>query len=206
MRSSLATVCLLPLVLGIALAEPAPAGRTPVDDMASPESARPQPRPQSTDPLEAKIDALIEATDRAWHAGDYPECVRINEEIIALDPTWVDMYSTTAWLQWSMGQYLVALHTLHRGIAANPHSWEARFNMGLHRYNLKEYERAAKYLGQAVAMGGDKQARKTYAYALLADNKPAEALKVWRGLIHDFPTDPVVRNHWERAEAAARGK
>ena len=207
MRMTLASILLLSLALSAALAQPAPPGRPgrpPSDRHASPASARPHPRPPSTDPTEARIEALIEETDRAWHAGDYPECVRLNEQIIALDPTWVEIYSTTAWLQWSMGQHLIALRTLHRGIAANPTSWEARFNMGFHRYNLKEYERAVKYLGQAVAMGGDKQARKTYAYCLAALKKSTEALAVWRGLIHDFPADAIVRMHWERAEAAAR--
>ena len=202
MRVMLASVILLSLALGAALAQPGPPGPAPFAEHASPASAR--PRPHSTDPTEAKIDALVEESDRAWHKGDYPECVRINEQIIALDPTWVDMYSTTAWLQWSMGQYLVALHTLHQGIAANPDSWEARFNMGFHRLNLKEYDRAVKYLGQAVAMGGDKQARKSYAYALEGNKQPADALAAWRGLHHDFPADPIVKSHWERAEAAAR--
>ena len=201
MRTILASILLLALALSCALADPAPADRSPLDEHASPASARPFPRP--TNPTEVKIAALVEDSDRAWHAGNYPECVRINEQIIALDPTWVDMYGTIAWLQWSMGQHLVALHTLHRGIASNPHSWEARFNMGLHRFNLKEYERAVKYLGQAVAMGGDAQARKSYAYALEHNRQPAEALAVWRGLIHDFPADPIIKTHWERAEAAA---
>jgi tetratricopeptide (TPR) repeat protein len=166
-----------------------------------PERHTPRPIPPDID---RQIEELVRQSDVAWHRGDYPECVRINEDIIKLDPTWVDMYSTTAWLQWSMGQDIRALRTLHQGIAANPKSWEARFDMGLHRFNIKEYAKAEKYLCQAVALGGDKEARKMYAYALAKDGKAAEALPVWRALHRDFPTDGVVLMHWQRAEQEAR--
>lgn len=131
-------------------------------------------------------------SDRYWHGGKYPQCVRCNQTVTFLDPHYVDIYSTSAWLLWSMGQDARAVSVLRQGIDANPTDPDAWFNFGFHYMLKHEYATAARALKRAVELGVSAIGHRQYCHALEKSGHPELALKEWQALLKASPDDPIA--------------
>jgi tetratricopeptide (TPR) repeat protein len=141
------------------------------------------------------IDAggvYVVESDTHWHVGKYPQCVRCNETVTFLDPEYVEMYATSAWLLWSMGLDGRAVSVLRQGVDANPDDPEAWFNFGFHYMLKHEYATAARALGKAVELGVSVLGYRQYCHALDKSGHPDLALKEWQGLLETYPDDPIA--------------
>lgn len=160
-------------------------------------------------------DYAIVQADKAWHdGGDYPLAVEWLKVAVAVNPDDHESWSGIAYLQWSMsgdterprshrwwyGRYAVA--TLREGIAANPQSAEAHFNLGQHYFMAKQYRKAEKWLAKAVTLGADLQGQKTYAHCLEKRGRYEEALAVWGQMDPNGPAVTPNRNKIAKIVAA----
>jgi tetratricopeptide (TPR) repeat protein len=158
-------------------------------------SAKPAARPAATQVWEQAGDVMIRESDWWWHAGNYDQAIRAEEVSILMDPTYVDTYTTVAWLQWSMGRDTAAIATLHRAITAAPRDPEAHFGLGLHYYNTARYRQAESYLRDAVNLGGDHLSLHMYAHCLERLGRLQEACDKWRAALKKNPSDgPAIQN------------
>ncbi len=131
-------------------------------------------------------------SDTYWHVGRYPQCVRCNETVTFLDPKYVEMYATSAWLLWSMGLDGRAVAVLRQGVDANRDDPDAWFNFGFHYMLKHEYATAARALGKAVELGVSVLGYRQYCHALDKSGHPDLALKEWQGLLETYPDDPIA--------------
>ena len=148
---------------------------------------------------EAKGIFLTE-TDWWWHSGNYPQAVRCLEVVVFLDPEYIEGYSSIAWLQWSLGYGNTAIQTLKRGIAADPKSPDAWYELGLHYYRIKNYKLAEGPLRKSVELGGDMFAHRFYAHCLEKVGKLNEAVEQWQIIIRNDPKDDTAKINMERVK------
>jgi tetratricopeptide (TPR) repeat protein len=151
-------------------------------------------------------DPLVVESDRYWHVGQYPQCVRCNEAAIFLDPHYVDLYGTSAWLLWSMGLNDRATSLLRQGLAANPKDWNMWFDAGYQYYLMNDLKTAVRLLGRAVELGAPSPQNHQYCHALEKSGRPDLALKAWEDLHRKFPDDPLPPRHIERLKKVLAGE
>lgn len=159
---------------------------------------------------EAKVDALWRRSDVAFHDGDYKRAIALHKQIVTLDPTDVESYGVAAWLMWSLSQnggadaHLKgeAVAHLQRGIKANPKNWEMWNELAQH-YDLQRssglalaaYQRA---LGLVPGNINSMMLRRRLAHAAQKAGDLQTSLATWRGLVRDFPNDPINKNNLAR--------
>ncbi len=147
-------------------------------------------RPSMAEIIDAAINAYMLETDWWWHNGGvYDQCIRCMQTALFLDPHMVHVYGDAAWLAWSMGKNNQALGILHRGVAANPHSIPAWFNLGQQYFLLKRFAAAAPYLRKAAELGEDRLSQGVYAHCLTKLGRLEESLAVWEHILEENPTD-----------------
>jgi len=141
------------------------------------------------------IDAggpLVVESDRYWHKGKYLQCVRCNQVAVFLDPQYVDLYSNSAWLLWSLGLDARAASVLRQGVDANPEDAGAWFNFGYHYMLKREYSAAARFLRRAVELGVPAIGHRQYCHALERSGHPDLALSEWKVLLKAHPDDVIA--------------
>jgi tetratricopeptide (TPR) repeat protein len=152
---------------------------------------------------EALADQQVLTADFWWHSGDYDQCCEAMESALFFCPDRVDLYDNVAWLEWSLGRDKIAVETLERGIAANPDSWMAKYNLGFHYFNTKRYEQSLPYLRACVGPS-DKWCVPAHicAHALEYTHHTDEALKVWQACCERFPDDAAGKLNRDRCQRA----
>lgn len=131
---------------------------------------------------EVAAQALTDEADTWFHAGDYDQAIRCNEAAIFLQPSWVDVYAASAWLQWSMNRHGAAITTYRRAIAANPNNWEAHFELGFYYLHHNHVSSAVEHLKRSFELDAPPVQARTYAHALEKSGKLREALLIWQEL------------------------
>ena len=151
-------------------------------------------------------DQMVVTSDYWWHQGDYDQCCQAMEAAVFFRPDRVDLFDSIAWLQWSLGRDAVAIETLNRGLAANPDSWLAHYNLGFHYFNTKRYEESLACL-RTAAQTCDTWCvpAHMYAHARESAKRPQEALQVWEDCVKRFPNDEVGRRNLERLRKSRAG-
>ena len=142
--------------------------------------------------FEDAADVLVVESDVYWHRGEHLQCVRCNEAAIFLDPHYVDLYGTSAWLLWSQGVNQRAVSLLHQGLAANPTAWDMWFDAGYQYVLLQQHATAARFLGRAVELGAPEVQSRQYCHALEKSGRPDLALEAWKAQLSRFPEDPIA--------------
>lgn len=135
-----------------------------------------------TDARDAAVDGLVMESDVWFHAGEYDQAIRCNEAALFLDPHIVELYAVSGWLQWSMGRHGAAIRSYRHGIAANPASWTAYFELGFYYLHHDRPTLSLKYLKRAVDLGAPANFARTYAHALEETGQLEKSLQVWQAL------------------------
>jgi Tfp pilus assembly protein PilF len=158
-------------------------------------------------------DQIFAATDHYWHHGDYYRIVALNRVCVEIDPTWVDAYSNSVWLLWSMGDNLAADRFLEYGVQQRPHMPQLQYELGWHFYNTKRYSAALPHLQAAAASPvATAIVLKTLAHCYARAGKTAESVATWQTEVNRFPGDPAGPHNLQemqaklRAEQAGAGK
>jgi tetratricopeptide (TPR) repeat protein len=158
--------------------------------------------PQSLQGLwETVADSFVLESDWWWHAGNYDQAIRCQETSIFFDPALVEAYSNIAWLQWSMGRTAQAVLTYRRCIRANPRSWEAAQDLGMHYVRVKQPEKALPYLRQAAALGSPAIKRRQLGHVLEGLGRWDEARAVWEQILKLDPSDFVAKRQLQRLQS-----
>jgi len=144
-------------------------------------------------------DAFVLESDLWWHKGNYDQSIRCHETAVFFDPSYVDAYSSIAWLQWSMGRHGEAISTYRRCIAANPKSWEAHQALAEYYWGHKQKQIAVKYYQQAADLGSPPIPRRALGHAYRELGYPEKAVQVWRDILKLDPNDPIARRELARA-------
>ena len=147
---------------------------------------------------DAITDILWFGIDGYWHEGQWEDCLRLNQEIIALDPHFVEAYTSAAWVLWSSDRDKEAVAMYQQGIAANPDSFDLYFEMGFYYRNRKQLDKAVEMLRKAVELGIDRGKQHLLPNTLEEAGRKQEALAEWKKLLKRFPDDPVAKHKIER--------
>jgi len=166
---------------------------------------------------EAKLDALWKQSDKFFHDGDYKRAIVLHKQIVALDPTDVESYGVAAWLMWSLSQNGgadarlkgEAVAHLQRGIKANPKNWEMWNELAQH-YDLQKspalalpaYQQALRLIPKGA---NSMMLRRRLAHTAQRAGNLQISLDTWRGLVRDFPGDPVNKNNLGRVQRLMSG-
>ncbi len=199
----LATLPLAPLFIANSNAQTKP------QPSAKPAAKTPAKKLTPAQLKEKQLDALWEASDAKFHAGDYPSAIAIHRKIQALDPSDAESYSVASWLSWSLGKREDGLALIQSGLKANPKDPEMWDAAGQH-YNLQKLPlKAETAFGKAIQLSGksaDMMLRRRYAHAAQDAGHLAKSITIWSDLVADFPKDQVNKNNLARAKRAAAPK
>jgi tetratricopeptide (TPR) repeat protein len=124
--------------------------------------------------------------------------IRCEEVNLFLFPGDMEVYSTIAYYQWSLGRGNQAVNTLRSAIKAYPKNPDAYYNLGLHYSVIKRYDLAEEPLRKSVNLKAYKHNRRTYAHSLEHVGKLDKALAQWDAILIDNPSDDVARNNRDR--------
>jgi tetratricopeptide (TPR) repeat protein len=160
--------------------------------------------------VESNVDYFWRKSDEAFHKGDFERAIGLHKAIVALDPGDVESYSVAAWLMWSVGRGDEAIAHLQRGVKANPNDsdmWNAlaeNYEMQKRRPEAFDaYKRAVALLPQDAGGTHDTQMlRRRLAHAAEKAGDLQTSVETWRGLVRDFPNEPVNKNNLTRVEKA----
>ncbi len=146
-------------------------------------------------------DLLWVGMDGYWHAGDYEACLRIAQEVTVLDPQFVEAWTSGAWLLTNMDRDAEAEAMYKEGLAANPDSPDAYFELGFFYREHKRYDEAIAMFRQVPKYGG-REGAAAHAAQYAGRMRPlrAEALTEWRAVAQRFPDDPVAKTKITRLE------
>jgi Tfp pilus assembly protein PilF len=168
------------------------------------EELRPIPAAEAERRVAEVRDALTEVLwigiDGYWHEGDWEACLRLNKEIVALDPQFVDAWTSAAWVLWSNDRDKEAVEVYKEGIEANPDSPDLYFDYGFFLRNRKRFDEAIPMFRKACEKGATKAQQHMFPNTLEEAGRKAEALKEWRKLLERFPEDAVAKGKIGRLE------
>jgi len=145
-------------------------------------------------------DILWMGIDGYWHEGKWEDCLRLNKEIIALDPQFVEAYTSAAWLLWSEDRDKEAVAMYEQGIDANPDSPDLYFDFGFYYRNRKKLDQAIAMFRKAVDKGAPQTSQHLLPNTLEEAGRKQEALAEWKKLLQRFPTDGVAQMKIPRLE------
>ena len=197
-----------PLLLCALLAVPIGARAAPADKSVAPTRNHVDGDAHDDDvkaqPGDGPTDELWRRSDAAFHAGDFAGAVELHRQIVKIDPGDVESYGVAAWLLWSMEKGDQADAFIAQGLKSNPDNWEmwqtAGDQYGLERKPALERDAYAKAIDLA-GKSADQMLRRRFAHAAeKAGDLPASA-QAWRGLVADFPDEPVNKDNLARVEA-----
>jgi len=180
----------------------------------APEQARPisaaEAEKRVADTREVLIDLLWVGTEPYWHSGRWEECARLCRQVIEVDGSFVEAYTSLGWLLWSHDQDQEAIKVYQQGIAANPESWQARHDFGMYYFGRRKYEEAAGQFRHSVALGAPIPEAHMLPLSLEKAGQKQEALKEWRALLKRFPDDSTAKRRAEaldkELQSSAKGK
>jgi tetratricopeptide (TPR) repeat protein len=168
--------------------------------------------------------------DRYWHEGALHRMVPLMRTTVALDPQFVDAYLLGAWhlafnitaglpetpeadkvynpkvgkrIGHKESFYYFAADFLREGIDRNPRDYRLYFDLGYRVYHdkLRDNERAALYLREAVRYRHDVWVPRTLYRILELNQQYEEALKGWRNYLERYPENEVAPRFIARNEA-----
>lgn len=177
------------LAVGLAIAGASGAG---AEEALRPVSAREAER-RVGEVRDAITEVLWIGLDTYWHEGDWDSCLRLTKEIIALDPHFVEAYTSAAWMLWSEDRDKEAVAMYREGLEANPDSAELYFDYGFYLRNRKQLEQAIEMFRRAVEKGAPKAKQRMLPNTLEEAGRKAEALAEWRKLLKRFPEDELAK-------------
>lgn len=136
------------------------------------------------------VDKMWEETDHYWHEGDYNRIIGLVRLIVEIDPSFVEAYSSAAWLMWSQGDTNAADVFLKYGVANAPQAQKGEINyeFGWHLFNTKRYAEALPFLKKAT----DANVPLVTAYTTLGHcyrnlKRYDEAVTTWETVVKKFP-------------------
>lgn len=140
------------------------------------------------------LKQLWERSDKYFHDGDFPKSIHLLDRIILLDPSDIEAHSVAAWLTWSLGDEPRARQYLQDAVKRNPDNWESHYELGFHYFDrLGEAAAGATSFQRAVTLGGGPAyVQRMLAHALCYDERPNEAVALWRKVAADGRTPAVV--------------
>jgi tetratricopeptide (TPR) repeat protein len=152
------------------------------------------------------VDDLWQETDVYWHKGDYNRIIALDRVCVSADPSFVEVYSTGAWLMWSMGDSDAADTFLRDGIERSPARADITYAFAEQLFNTKRYPEAAKYLRQSIAFGdNDRLAYTMLAHSYRLSGKYDDSIAEWKLVIKKFPDFAAAKPNLARVEALKRG-
>lgn len=137
------------------------------------------------------VDNLWEETDHYWHEGDYNRIIALVRVCVEVDPSFVEAYSSGAWLMWSQGDTKAADTLLQYGIARAPQAEKGNisYEFGWHLFNTKRFAEALPYLKQATDSNvGFVTAFTTLGHCYRQLKRYDDSVKAWEVVVKKFPT------------------
>ena len=136
------------------------------------------------------VDNLWEESDHYWHEGDYNRIIALVRVCVEVDPSFVEAYSSGAWLMWSQGDTRAADTFLQYGLSRAPQAekGDMAYEFGWHLYNTKRFAEALPYLKRAT----DNNVQTVTAYTTLGHcyrqlKRYDDSVKAWETVIKKFP-------------------
>lgn len=151
-------------------------------------------------------DIMIAEADWWWHKGNFHQSIRCLEAAVFLYPTYVDGYSSIAWLHWSLGREADAVRALKRAVETMPGDPEPYFELGLHYYRTSQYELAEEPFAKAIQLGPDFRTRRMYAHCLEKVGKLEDALRQWTTIVNEDPSDSIANRNLQRVKQLVQKK
>ncbi|MGB9587642.1 MAG: tetratricopeptide repeat protein, partial [Armatimonadota bacterium] len=151
-------------------------------------------------------DIMIAEADWWWHKGNFDQSIRCLEAAVFLYPTYVDGYSSIAWLHWSLGREADAVRALKRAVETMPRDPEPYFELGLHYYRTSRYELAEEPLAKALQLGPDFRTRRMYAHCLEKVGKLEDAVRQWTTIVNEDPSDSIANRNLQRVKQLLQKK
>ena len=152
------------------------------------------------------VDNLWEATDHFFHEGDYYRIIALIRVCVAIDPSFVEAYSSGAWLLWSIGDTAGADAFLADGEARSPRKAEIAYEMGWHLYNTKRYDAALPYLEKGIkSPTAHVVCYTTLGHCYRQLKRYPDSVRVWKMVVQKFPTFTAGQSNLARVEKLARG-
>lgn len=143
--------------------------------------------------------AYVVEGDLWWHRGNYDQSIRCQWTALFFDPTYVDLYTNIAWLQWSMDRHQEAIRTYKQCIAANPQDWEAYQALGNYYITHQQKELGAQFLQKAADLGSPPIPRRVLGHTYRDLGQAEKAKQVWQDILKMDPNDPIAKRELERA-------
>jgi tetratricopeptide (TPR) repeat protein len=156
------------------------------------------------------LDKLWSATDEYWHDGDYYRIIDLCRIIAEGDPADDEVYSSAAYLLWSLGDTKAADWMLQYGVRRAPKKGLMYHEMGWHLYNTRRYKEALPYLEKAAEYKSPLVTTYTvlgHTYTRLG--RLEDAVRAWKVVVERFPgfaSGPVNLKRAEERLAASKGK
>lgn len=153
------------------------------------------------------VDQVWENTDTYWHQGDYTRCVALIRLCVAIDPSFVEAYSTGSWLLWSMGDSSGADALLDDGARRSPVKGQIESEVGGQMFRTKRYQEAALHYGRAVQFGDTSALTySAYAHTLEKVGRLNDAIKIWTRQVKEHPDFAAGPANLKRAIALRDSK
>ena len=146
------------------------------------------------------VDLLWMNTEQHWHSGRWEDCIRLCRQIIQLDRHFIEAYTGSAWMLWSMDRDDEAIEMYRAGVEANPDSHEIYHEFGMYYWHEHDWNEAAKQFRKSVELGAPVYFQHMLPNALERAGRKQEALEEWRALLKRFPDDPIAKRHIEDLE------
>lgn len=146
-------------------------------------------------------DMLWLRVDEFWHLGLASRMLPMMETVVALDPHFIEAYSLGAWhlaynvtvtvhsVEEKMKYIDQGIGLLEKGIKNNPRSSKLYFELGFTMYfnKLKDWEKAAYYLGEASKYEHESWVERSYVLALERMGEEEKAMLVLEDYDRRFP-------------------
>lgn len=179
-------------------------GAVLLGSVARAEEFRPIPAAQAEARVAEVRDAITEVLwigiDGYWHEGQIEDCLRLNREIVSLDPHFIEAYTNAAWLLWSYDRDAEAVKTYQEGLANNPDDAQLYVDFGFYYRSREQLAKAIPLFREAVAKGARQEDQHLLPDTLEENGQKREALAEWRKLLRRFPTDGVAHMKIARLE------
>ncbi len=154
-----------------------------------------------------RVDA-IESYIRGLLARTAPERERLFAQAVQLDPAYSQASFELGRLYWNRQQYRQAAQWLDKVPPGDMHANEARFFLGLSRYQMGDFTGATRALDQTVASIPLNEAFNDLGAAQSRAGQPAKAEASFGRALQGDPADPVYQFNlgyvlWKKGDCAA---
>ena len=155
---------------------------------------------------EMVADLMWIQVDEYFHEGRYDKILPVCYVITALDPGWVDVYTTGAWhLGYNFGDRRLvptAIEFDRRGVKNNPRNSDMWYELGwMNMTRGYHFDEAAIEFKKANDLGLMPLGRRhAWPHALEGAGKIDEAIAAWKVILKKNPTDIVAQKQITMAE------